>query len=289
MTGTFDEAMLRERFESALADLSPDIVRLVADGAAEGRGLLRRRRIVSGLAAAAVAIVAVGSITYASQSGLLGQGDDHATNNGLVVQLVPATPRGLAAALMSHTEDLGTPFAVGGTKMESDGAELSGQIAYRLSGGAGLELDVYATTDMSAIDETACQAGADPTLTVCRRFALPDGTRAWYVEYATAASGSDESQGVVSAVIALREDQAVAVVQTMADTTDFALDQSRLAEIVSDPAIGLSTTEAFNALGDDIPDFKVGGLITSDSGSGSATAPAPAPTTQSAQNPATTR
>ena len=94
------EVMLRERFDVAVGGISPDIAKLVTDGTAEGRGAIRRRRIVSGIAAAAVAIVAVGSISYAAQNDLFGKGD-HATKNGFVEQLVPATPRGLAAAVMS--------------------------------------------------------------------------------------------------------------------------------------------------------------------------------------------
>jgi hypothetical protein len=109
-------------------------------------------------------------------------------------------------------------------------------------------------------------------MTVCRAFNLPDGSRAWYVEYA--ANQSADSESAVSGVVTARDDEVVVVFQTMAGTTDLALSQSELAAIVGDPVIGLSTTPDLNAAGEDIPDFVVGGLITNDSSSGSGTATA---------------
>jgi hypothetical protein len=279
MTGTpFDDdlagaELLSARFESAVGGMTPDIGRLVADGAAEGRSAVRRRRIVSGIAAAAVAIVAVGSISYASQNNLFGKGNDHATNTGELVQLVPATSRGLAAALMSHTDDLhlGTLLAVGGTEASSQ-TTLSGQVAYDLGGGTGIEIDVYASTDRSALTQnggdgcTTDQAGLD----VCRPFTLPDGTKAWYSEIG---SGRVGTLARLAAVVAIRDDQLVAVVETMSGTTDLALDQDAIAAIAADPAIGVSTTASFNEVGQGIPGFKDGGLITGDSGSATASPP----------------
>jgi hypothetical protein len=263
-----DEGMLRERFESAVGGLTPDIGRLVADGAAEGRGAVRRRRVVSGIGAAAVAIVAVGSISLASQNDLFGKGD-HATNNGLVEQLVPATPRGMTAALLSHTGQLGlgTPLAVGGTKTTPESTtQISGQVAYDLGAGVGVEIDAYATPDLTAARH-ACDSGALDSATVCRPFTLDDGTPAWYLVYDMGADG--DQSAVAAAVLARRDDQVVAVIETMSGSTEFALDQDALAAIVSDPAIGLSTTGSFNALGEQITDYKDGGLIHVESGSGS--------------------
>jgi hypothetical protein len=286
MTGTpFDddmagaEAMLRGRLEHAVGAMTPDIGRLVAAGTADGRGALRRRRLLSGVAAAAIAVIAVGSITYATQSDLLGS-DDHATDNSQLIELQPATPRGLAAAVMAHTGDVGTLVAVGGTR--SPGSRptlLSAQVAYDLGAGVGLEVDAYATTDMSAGARSACDdASKNLSMALCREFALPDGTTAWYVEYASIADTGDGSPGVMSGVATARDDQVVAVFQTISGTTGVALDQAALAAIVADPAVGMSTTPDLNAVGADLPGFKDGGLLTRESvnsGSGSATAPPP--------------
>jgi hypothetical protein len=298
MTGTpFDEdhvdqagaeLMLRERFDAAVGSLTPEIGRLVADGMSEGRGAVRRRRIVSGIAAAAVAIVAVGSVSYASQNNLFGKGDDHATNTGELVQLVPATSRGLAAALISHTNDLGTPLAVGGTALDdtrSTDWPLSAQVAYDLGEGVGVEIDAYATPDLSVWNDMACDIQQTAIVT-CRSFTLPDGTPAFYLEYGSGApSAGGGKKSAADAVVVKRGDQVVAVIAAMSGTANLVLTQGALVDIVVDRAVGMSTTEAFNTAGNQIADFKVGGLITSDSGSSSGGGSASPPTveTQPAQ------
>jgi hypothetical protein len=279
MTGTpFDddlagvETMLRDRFDTAVGGLTPDIGRLVADGAAEGRGTVRRRRIVSGLAAAAVAVVAIGGISLATQTDLFGKGD-HATNNGELQQLVPATPRGMTAALLSHTDplELGTRLAVGGTKSTPDHLpEISGQVAYDLGDGKGVEIDVFATQDLSQVDPSSCGGVSAATgFAVCRPITLTDADHAWYVEYGSDALGDTKTPTALSAVIAVRSDELVAVLETMNGTTDYALGQDALAAIVADPAVGMSTTDAFNTAGNEIPDFKDNGLTTTESDNGS--------------------
>jgi hypothetical protein len=290
MTGTpFDdghleqaaaELMLRERLDAAVSGLSPDIGRLVSDSAAEGRGAVRRRQIVSGIAAAAVAIVAVGSVSYAAQNDLFGQGDDHATNNNQLEQLVPATPRGLAAAVMAHTDQLGTPLAVGGDDggVGSQDWQLTAQVAYGPSGGTGVEIDVYATPHLALWPAAACDdPGSQSAMTLCRTLTLSDGTPAYYLEYGAGASISGQHPAMAAAMVVKRDDQVVAAIETVDGGTDLPLDQAALAEIVADPAVGINTTAALNTAGEDIPDFKVGGLITSDSSSGSGTASAPPP------------
>jgi hypothetical protein len=270
MTGTpFDdesgaELMLRSRFESAVGDVSPDIARLVAGGAADGRGAVRRRRVVSGIAAAAVAVVAVGGVSLATQTDLLGK-DDHATDNGTVEQLVPATPRGMAAALLARTDalDLGTRIAVGGTKTTPDHQpQISGQVAYDLGGGAGVEFDAFATNDVASVGDP-CNSGTVDTAASCDRFMLDDGTPAWYLRYETG-----DSTAAAAALLVRREDQLVAVVETMSGTTSLVLDRAGLLAIATDPAIGMSTTDAFNTAGNQLADFREGGLTT-ETGSGS--------------------
>jgi hypothetical protein len=274
------ELMLRERFEDAVGSMTPDIGRLVASGTADGRSAVRRRRVLSGIAAAAVAVIAVGSITYATQNDLLG-GDDHATNNGQLVELEPATPRGLAAAVLTHTTSLGQPFAVGGETTNDHGTTLSASVAYKqLDGVGGMELDVYAT-DQVPRSLTSCEAGDTPATTSCVEFTLPDGTPAIYVEFGNLPSDNG-AEGFAALVATVRDDEAVAASETVSGSRDLPLDRQDLATIVADPAVGLSTTADFNARGEDIPDFKNGGLITStSSGSASAAPPSEAPAPQS--------
>jgi hypothetical protein len=160
---------------------------------------------------------------------------------------------------------------------------LSGQVAYDLGGGVGVELDVYARTDTSGLGPSVCgDASNDVAMTVCRSFTLPDGTRAWYVEYGPIADAGNGVPGVVSGVVAARADQLVSVVQTMSGTTDFALDQSELAEIAADPAVGVSTTHDLNVVGQGIANFNPHGLMSGQSeGSSSGGGTAPPPTRQS--------
>jgi hypothetical protein len=295
MTGTpFDdgdaslagaELMLRERFDAAVGSLSPEIGRLVADGMSEGRGAVRRRRIASGIAAAAVTIVAVGSISYASQSDLFGKGD-HATDNGTLVELVPATPRGLAAAVMAHTDQLGTAIAVGGDDggQESQDWQLTAQVAYDLSGAAGVEIDVYATPHLALWPVAACDdPGSQSAMTLCRTLTLSDGTPAYYIEYGAGATISGgHHPAMAAAMVVKRESQVVAAIETIDGGTSLPLDQAGLADLVADPAVGIDTTAALNAAGEAIQGFRDGGLITSDgNSSGSVTATAPPPSQES--------
>jgi hypothetical protein len=286
MTGTpSDEVMLRERFEAAVGDLSPDIGRLVAAGTAGGRGAVRRRRIVSGIAAAAVAVIAAGSISYAAQTDLFGRGDAHVTDNGEVVELVPATPRGLAAAIMSHVDSLGAPVAVGGTDggPQSQDWQLSAQVAYDAGDGVGVEVDVYVSPQLALWPQTCGESGAQIGSSRCEPTTLDDGTPAYYLEYGAGSSG--RSAATAAGMIVKRDDQLVAVIETVTGTTDLVIDRDGLTELVADPAVGISTTADFNSAGEEIPDFQDDGLITSDSGhsSGSATAPPPTPETATAK------
>jgi hypothetical protein len=276
------ELMLRERFEDAVGAMSPDIGRLVAEGTADGRGALRRRRVLSGIAAAAVAVITVGSITYASQSDLFGLRNDNTTDQEQLIPLEAATPRGLAAAVMAHTTSLGDPFAVGGETTNDHGKTLTVSVAYQqLDGVGGMELDVYAT-DQVPTSLTSCEASASPEVTSCVKFTLPDGTPAVYAEYGSLPKDNG-IEAFAALVAAVRNDQVVAAFETMSGSRDLLLDRHDLAAIVADPAVGLSTTAALNAVGDDIPDFKLGGLITNEvteSGGGSAPPPSEAPTRQ---------
>jgi hypothetical protein len=276
------ELMLRDRFEDAVGSVTPEIGRRVASGTADGRSAVRRRRVLSGIAAAAVAVIAVGSITYASQSDLFGLRNDNTTDQERLIPLEAATPRGLAAAVMAHTTSLGHPFAVGGETTSDHGKTLTASLAYKqLDGVGGMELDVYAT-DQVPTSLTSCEASAGPQITSCVEFTLPDGTPAVYAEYGNLPK-TNGTEAFAALVAAVRDDQVVAAFETMSGSRDLLLDRHDLTAIVADPAVGMSTTAVLNAVGDDIPNFKPGGLITNEvteSGSGSAPPPSEAPTPQ---------
>jgi hypothetical protein len=294
MTGTpFNDdvagagAMLRERFDAAVGTLTPDIGRLVADGTAAGRGAVRRRRALGGVAGAAAAVIAVGAVSYATQNDLLGLKDQGPTDNSQIVSLVPATARGLAAAIMAHTESLGTPVAVGGTEgvdpVVSDRPLLNAQVAYQLESGVGVEVDVYASSDRSVVGSASCEAIDQSSLTVCRELTLSDGASALYLEYGDASDQADGQQAASAMVLAQRDDQAIGVIETVSGQTTLPVDDQALLDLASDPAVGISTTTALNAAGEDIADFKKYSFLTREKSSGSGSATAPPPTTSTAQ------
>jgi hypothetical protein len=275
------ELMMRERFDAAVGALSPDIGRLVADGTAEGRGAVRRRRIVSGIAAAAVAIVAVGSISYASQSDLFGKGD-HAANNTKLEELVPATPRGLAAAVITHTGSLGTPIAVWGGHTSFLGLNspaLTAELGYVLDDGTKVDLTVIAVDsgDDPGSGGNPNHCDPDPGGPVCDEISLSDGTTGLYYEYA--AHGDPQT---ASGMWLRRDDgSTVGATESLVEPGVLPLDKAALIELLTDPLVGASTTAAMNAAGEDIANFQMnpGGA----SSSGSATASPPTVETQPAQ------
>jgi hypothetical protein len=277
------EALVRARLEGAVGGLAPDLVGVVGSGLMQGRADVRRRRRVA-IAAAAVAVVAVGGLSFAGRDILLGDADRDPTNNPKVVQLEDATAQGMAAAVMEHTADLGAPLAVAGksTGSGTDNWELSAAVAYTLDDGTQLELDTVATRDLSRWGELSCRHEEDRSfVSVCRSSTLPDGTRSLYLEYTTDQTVSGDGQVLASAVVVRRADQLVAIVETVGGTTSVVLDADDLLEIVTDPAVGLSTTPSLNEAGQQIPDFRHGDLVTRDSGSGSSSGShrAPAPST----------
>lgn len=275
----FDETQLKERFEAAVGDIQPDVVSLAVAGTAGGRAMVRRRAQLLGVAAAA-AVIALGA-TYASTStDLFGTRPAQPTGPHTVSQLEPATPRGLAAAVMSHTDRLGELLAVGGSSLEADsGSVQSGvfaDVAYTLPDGTKLDLQVYASPDLTAWESTC--ADFNPTDT-CRELTLSDGTPAAYFELDPGTNlDPHETDGVPVAAngfVVKRSDQIVTVIQMVVGSSDLPLDDADLQVLLEDPAIGLSTTAAFNASGQDLADFGTGlGREESGSGSGSATASA---------------
>jgi hypothetical protein len=273
------EELIRARMTEAVSNISVDAVGLVGPGLELGRRYVHGRRLWTAGAGAIVALALVGGLSYAQSNDLLGNKDPGPTHQNTLVELEAATPRGLAAAVMTHTADLGTPIAVAGKENGAGPhAVLTTGVAYRLDGGIGIEIDVLATAGMAQWSELSCHGNAEPSgMTTCDSFELPDGTHARYFEYPAAAGGGSTPAAAVDAVAVKRGDQVVIVVQSVSGSTDFVLSRDQLAAIAADPVVGLSTTAELNADGDQIADFKDGDLVHREVSHGSGTASAPAP------------
>jgi hypothetical protein len=283
-----NEILVKERFDAAVGGISPDVVSLVGGGVAAGRGMRRRRRVQGVVGALAASALVVGALAASGALGSLfdSQGAPPADQLGRLVQLEPATPRGLAAAVMAHTEGLGTVLGVGGTAIDktSDDAELrSGltmEVGYRTSDGVKVDLQVVASPQTKSWPtESAC--ASQPHVT-CRQDVLPDGTTRLVMKVDTGDTGSDAqaetSKAHVIGVGILRDDQFVIALETVVNSESNPLTVDELQAIAVDRAVGIATTPDLNARGQDIPDFKnrlldTSGDSSSSSGSGSASPP----------------
>ncbi len=117
-----------------------------------------------------------------------------ADRSNTVVERVPATPRGLAAAVMAHTSGLGTLVGVGGEKSGHQGA-LMVEAGYRTSTGIKVDLQIVASPQVQLWNrEVTCRS--QPTGT-CTRTTLPDGTSRIVLQ--TNGDGSAPTSGASSA------------------------------------------------------------------------------------------
>jgi hypothetical protein len=279
-----NETMLKEHFDAAVGGAQPDVVALVGGGLTAGRGMRRRRRVQGAVGVIAASAVAVGALTVTGAIGnLLDSQGPASTDKGTLVQLEAATPRGLAAAVMSHTSAVGTLVGVGGTGQGHDGSNaqmrdsITAEVGYRTDGGVKVDLQVVASPHVStwrrAVD---CSTQAPGT---CTRTRLPDGTTRVVVQAgvdgkAPGASGAFSGPHLIVVGI-LRRESFVVVVETVVNSAQSPLGVTALQTIAADPAVGLSTTPEFNAQGEQLAHFKRSLVQTSSSSSGSATAPPP--------------
>jgi hypothetical protein len=277
-----DEGALMQRFDHAVSDLTPDVVALVEGGRQRGTMMRRRRRIASGAGLLAAAAVTVGAV--AMGQGLFDHDSAGPTNPNPtgVEQLVSATPRGLAAAVIDQIGQ-GDPFAVAGQTEPADSAGAQTQLdvdtAYEV-GGVKFEIQVVASSALSQWDQMdGCsepQSGAQTLW--CDDRPLSDGTPALQTLMRTSSDRSTDSPPTYLGIVAVkRDDQMVAAIETVlgrdgadytADTLPVSLDG--LVALVTDPSIGLQTMQGYNEAGKDIEGFK-DSLTTSSSGSGSST------------------
>jgi hypothetical protein len=274
------ETLLRERFAGAVGDITPDLVGLVAGGTEVGRGLVRRRRMQGGAGLVAAAALVVGSLALVDRTDLLGS--DGPTGQGTVMQYEPATARGLAAAVMTHSDGLGTLIAVGGgteqAEVVSDSAGLSAEVAYTLADGGTVDLQVIATPGPIKSDEdVTCPKTTTPEVEDCEPVELADGSYGAFITYRTGDIGRPAGDQVTAATaLALRRgDELVAVIQYVSGTDGLPWGKAALLDLLTDPVVGVSTTAALNDAGEQIAEFHSGIGSGSSSSSGSGSAPPP--------------
>jgi len=260
-----DEIAVRERLNTAVGTSTPDVVSLVAGGITSGREMRRRRRISQGLAAVAGCAAAVTVLTMVGGVGDLFSSERRAGPSD-VVQRVPATPRGFAAAVMSHTDELGTLISAGGFPLDGGdqnsaadpgmrGAILVG-LGYKADDGVLTEMQVVASPQAEHWEKVGLCSEPTPGAT-CTEDTLPDGTPRSVVELSPLAGtdGAGSPEQSMLAVGVIRDDQFVIVIQTVTGSPENGMNADELQEIATDPDVGLSTTAEFNAEGEQIKDF----------------------------------
>ncbi len=283
-----DETLLHERFDAAIGDLRPDVVALVGAGEQRGHALRRRRRWQTGGSALAV-LALVGGGVYLSDAGLFDQGSAQPTNTSPTTsqQLVDATPRGVAAALIDLV-DLGAPTDVGGERQSASGGSSDDTIqvgaAYRVDG-QRLSVEVIATRPVTQWKQAgtcaSSQGGSAQDTIWCDDSPMPDGTPALRVLMSAADTSSGGSAGTTYlAIVAVKRDgQLVAVIETLppdagqpAYTQDnLPVSIETLSTLATDPRLGFLTTADYNAAGEQLADFK-NSFLNSSSSSGSSSA-----------------
>jgi hypothetical protein len=292
-----NEVLVKERFDAAVGGTSPDVVSLVGGGLAAGRGMRRTRRLQGAVGVLAASALVVGALTATGAIGHLFDSRGPASNDkGRLVQLEPATPRGLAAAVMTHTSGLGTLIGVGGTTQGHDGSEtqmrdsITAELGYRTGSGVKVDLQVVASPHVDMWRRSVDCSGQTPG--TCAETRLPDGTRRVVLQSdaegkAPSASGVFTGPHVIAVGI-LRDDAFVVVVETVVNSAQSPLRAAALQQIATDPAVGLLTTPELNARGQRLEHFKRSLVRTSSSSSSAETAPPPSAsaTPQSAGPPA---
>lgn len=281
-----NETKLKERFETAVGGVSPNVSALV-DGGSERGAQLQRRRRAQGFGAVVASAAAVAAIAYVGVDQGIFDSDATGPSNGTVSQAPtePSTPRSLAAVAMSH---IGLePFAVGTDGGESPEGQVAAGVAFKTDQG-NAELNLVATSHLGNWDsQRICEPGDEQTVVeACDRQALDDGGHLMTVaQRASAGDGPDlyfvfvavEYPGELVAVI---ESTRGAISNTDASVEQWGLpvDVATMRAIVTDPRFGLTTDAEAIRQGQAIEDFKEGGLVQTDSDSSSATAVEEPPT-----------
>lgn len=261
---------LLQRMTAAVNGVQPNVPALIDRGLSDGRSSVRRRRQSGWIAASAVvALVAVGS-TYLASSELRSERQEPTQ----VGQLEPATPRGLAAAVLAHTGSLGDPLMIGGWELsgEAQSSSLQSgvmmQVAYGNADDGGVELQVVASSDVEAVKGPLCAdmaQGLD-----CRESTRTDGTRIATYSQSAPATGSSPAS-TFTGYLLVNDTELVSVTQTAVSQALTPLTASELLAIATDPMVGLATSSELNRAGMQIEDFKksMDSFVIESHGSGS--------------------
>ncbi len=256
---TFDETSLKTRFDEAVGTIQPDVTSLTRSSAATGRGLQRRRRVSVGAGTAAVTAMVVGGAAYLGAHGdLLGSPTEPADSGPGVIQpaLEASTPRGLAAAVMSHIDGpelfgaAGGFIAKNGEQVTSaDGADtLMVKLGYTFSDESHYIVSGAVSTDPDNMSLDVCaDVSAHET---CTKHTLDDGTEVGTIQETPTGGNGPE----VITVVAVRSDQVIAVtlLPASAPTAELPLSPAELEAIATDPLVGVQTSAAMNQRGEDI-------------------------------------
>jgi hypothetical protein len=279
-----NETLVKEHFDAAVGGTQPDVVSLVGGGLAAGRGMRRRRRVQGAVGIVAASAVAVGALTATGAiDDLFNSQGPASPDKGRLVQLEPATPRGLAAAVIAHTSDVGTLIGVGGMRQGQHGGEaqmrdsITAEVGYRTGSGIKIDLQVVASPQVGIWRRNVDCSSQTPG--TCTRTRLPDGTTRVVMQAdangkAPATPGSFSGPHLIVVGI-LRQESFVVVVESVVNSAQSPLGVEDLQSIATDPAVGLSTTSALNTQGLSIRHFQRSLVRSSGSSSRSSTAPPP--------------
>ncbi|MGH3503302.1 MAG: hypothetical protein ACRDQA_20760, partial [Nocardioidaceae bacterium] len=146
-----DETLVQDYLEGEATKVAADVTSLVDGAMVTGRAHRRRRRIVTAVGAAAAVALVAGGVGWGLQPGGLLSGSVQPADSGTVRDLVPSTPRGLAAAVMTHGTDADL-ITVGGKSAEK--GALAAVVGYKI-GGRTAELEVVASPNVQEWDQMA--------------------------------------------------------------------------------------------------------------------------------------
>jgi hypothetical protein len=277
----FSEGALKERLETAVGGLTPDVTALTRGGVQRGEHLRRRRRAeamsAAGLTAAAAAALAYSGVSFGwFDSNSAGPAN---TPNGTIEQINrPATARSLAAVALEH---LPASEVIGeGTMGTSPQPAVFASVGLTTDQGKA-QLDLLASSRVKRWHAIrACSSGSASLKVVqCHFTRLGDGTPI-ILAAAKTVGGSGPTQFIVS-LGSRRDSQIVYVLEysgarpqnNQQPVTDWRLPVgvATLRTIVTDPRFGVLTTPQMIARGNALANWH-GSLVTSSVGSSSASA-----------------
>jgi hypothetical protein len=264
-----NEGALKERFDTAVSGMSPDVTALMNGGIQRGEQLRRRRRAelfgAAGLsAAAAAAVVYSGIASDLFDTNSTGPTDTTPTS---VEQINHAsTPRSLAAVAIEHLpadEVLGAG-SMGNTTQRSTVFAIVGLDTDK----GKVELDLVATRRVIGWDrQRSCAPGTPRSETVkCQRSTLSDGS-----QLVMAAQRFDAGPGAAQYVVRVtvrRADQLVGILEYLRGKEASALgaklpmadwrlpvSMATMRSIVADPRFGMLTSSEMLAKGRALDNF----------------------------------